>query len=124
MGQNSTEVAYGFGQLGSMFLDGTAAASPPTGMVFVAITCLTDTTFDTTGGLISDISNITAGLEYITTAPNDAAHNLADGSETTTSGSVGLIVDVSNVFPAGVTIYGRWTEIDLAGGTVIAYLGK
>ena len=123
MGINSTEVAYGFGQMGSMFLDGTAAASPPTNKVFVAITCLTDVTFDTTGGLISDVSNITAGLEYITTAPNDPAHNLADGSETTTSGSVGLIVDVNNTFPAGVTIYGRWTEIDLATGTVVAYIG-
>ena len=122
MGQNSTEVAYGFGQLGSMFLDGTAAASPPTGMVFVAITCLTDVTFDTTGGLLADTTNTAQGLEYMGT--DVAAHNVADGSETVISGSVGLFVDVDNTFPKGVTIYGRWTEIDLASGTVVAYLGN
>ena len=30
MGINSTEVAYGFGQMGSLFNDGTAACTPPT----------------------------------------------------------------------------------------------
>ena len=122
MGINSTEVSYSFGQLGSMFLDGVAAASPPTGMVFVAITCLTDVTFDTTGGLLADTTNTANGLEYVGT--DVAAHNEADGSETVVSGSVGLFVDVNNIFPKGVTIYGRWTEIDLASGTVVAYLGK
>jgi len=122
MGQNSTEVAYGFGQLGSMFLDGTAAASPPTGMVFIAITCLTDVTFDTTGGLLADTTNTANGLEYMGT--DVAAHNATDGSETVISGSVGLFVDVSNTFPKGISIYGRWTEIDLASGAVVAYLGK
>tara|TARA_R110000782_G_scaffold203925_1_gene292487 strand:- start:113 stop:481 length:369 start_codon:yes stop_codon:yes gene_type:complete len=122
MGINSTEVSYSFGQLGSMFLDGVAAASPPTGMVFVAITCLTDVTFDTTGGLLADTTNTANGLEYMGT--DVAAHNEADGSETVVSGSVGLFVDVNNIFPKGVTIYGRWTEIDLASGTVVAYLGK
>ena len=37
MGQNSTEVAYGFGQLGSAFTDEDAAVTPPTGKVIVAI---------------------------------------------------------------------------------------
>jgi len=122
MGINSTEVSYAFGQLGSMFLDGTAAASPPTGMVFVAITCLTDVTFDTTGGLLADTTNTANGLEYVGT--DVAAHNVDDGSETAVSGSVGLFVDVDNVFPKGITIYGRWTDIDLASGTVVAYLGQ
>ena len=122
MGINSTDTAYNFGQLGSMFLDGTAAASPPTGMVFIAITCLTDVTFDTTGGLLADTTNTANGLEYMGT--DVAAHNVADGSETAISGSVGLFVDVNNTFPKGVTIYGRWTEIDLASGTVVAYLGN
>jgi len=122
MGINSTEVAYGFGQMGSMFLDGTAAASPPLGMVFVAITVVANATFDTTGGLLADTTNTANGLEYIGT--DIAAHNVADGSESAVSGSAGLFIDESNTFPAGITIYGRWTEIDLAGGAVIAYLGK
>ena len=124
MGINSTEVAYNFGQLGSVFNDGTAAITPPTNKVFVAITMLADTTFDTTGGLVSDVSNITAGLEYITTASNDPAHNATVGSgETTTTGGGGIIVDASNTFPKGITIYGRWTEIDLDSGMVVAYIG-
>ena len=112
---------YGFGQVGSMFNDGTAAMTPPTGKVFVAITMLADTTFDTAGGLIAE-QDAENGLEYITTvdgsSAGDPAHNA--GSATTISGSGGLIVDVSNTFPKGLTIYGRWSEIDLASGSVIA----
>jgi len=121
MGQNSTEVAYGFGQLGSVFNDGTAAITPPTGKVFVAITMLTATTFDSSGGLKADNDSAGAGLEYIGTEV--AAHNLSVASETTSSGGGGLQVDVSNTFPAGLTIYGRWTEVDLAAGSIIAYIG-
>ena len=120
MGQNSTEVAYGFGQMGSMLNDGTAAMTPPTNKVFVAITCITDVTFDSSGGLKAD-NDTTSGIEYAGTEV--AAHNLSVGSETTSSGGGGIIVDVSNVFPRGITIYGRWTEIDPASGTLIAYLG-
>ncbi len=120
----SQDTAYLFGQLGSMYTtNNQAAISPPTGKVFVAITMLADTVFDSAGGLIADTTNTAiAGLEYIGTEV--AAHNLSDGSETAISGSEGLVVD-SVTFPKGVTIYGRWTEIDVAsGGGVIAYIGE
>ena len=120
MGQNSTEVAYGFGQLGSLFNDGTAACTPPTGKVFVAITMLADTTFDTSAGLVAD-NDTTAGIEYAGT--DTAAHNLSVASETTSSGGGGVIVDVSNTFPKGITIYGRWTKINPASVLIIAYIG-
>jgi hypothetical protein len=119
----SQDTAYGFGQLGSMYTtNGQEAISPPTGKVFVAITMLADTVFDSSGGLVADTTNTAiAGLEYVGTEV--AAHNLADGSETSISGSEGLVVD-SVTFPKGVTIYGRWTEIDISsGGGVIAYIG-
>jgi hypothetical protein len=118
MGINSTEVAYNFGQLGSAFNDGTAAMTPPTGKVFVAITMLSDTTFETTNGLIAD-NNDRAGLEYINTA--SSAHDA--GSASASSGTGGLTVDVSNNFPEGITIYGRWTSVKPAGGHIIAYIG-
>lgn len=121
MGINSTEVSYGFGQMGSMFNDGTDAMTPPTNKVFVAITMLADTTFDASGGLKADNDSAGAGLEYVGTEA--AAHNLSVGSETTSSGGGGLQIDASNTFPKGVTIYGRWTEIDLASGMVVAYIG-
>ena len=120
MGINSTEVAYGFGQLGSLFNDGTAACTPPTGKVFVAITMLADTTFDTSAGLVAD-NDTTAGLEYAGT--DTAAHNVSVASETVSSGGGGVIVDVSNTFPKGITIYGRWTKINPASGLIIAYIG-
>ncbi len=40
----------GFGQMGSVFNDGTAAITPPSNRVFIAITFLADTTFDSSGG--------------------------------------------------------------------------
>ena len=52
-----------------------------------------------------------------------AAHDNADGSETASEGSGGVVIDVSNSFPAGVTIYGRWSEIDIDSGMLIAYIG-
>ena len=64
MAVNSTEVSYGFGQMGSIHVRGTTAvtsngvtADPGVGAeaVFVAITFLEDTTFNTgTGGLIAE----------------------------------------------------------------------
>ena len=107
----------GLGQAGSIFIDTSGAASPPTGLVFVAITFLDDTIFDgDAGGLVAEDAN-----KYVNTAA--AAHDESDGSETSTQGSGGLQIDGSNTFPAGVTIFGRWTEIDITSGMVIAYIG-
>ena len=122
MGQNSTSVAYGFGQMGSMYTTASSnAISPPTGKVFVAITMLADTVFDATGGLIADTTENATGLEYIGTEV--AAHDLSDGSETVVSGSEGKVVDTVS-FPRGITIYGRWTEIDVSSGQIVAYIGE
>jgi hypothetical protein len=131
MGINSTEVAYGFGQLGSAFNDGAAAMKPPTGKVFVAITFLADTSFEAHGGLVAEQDPTGAGLEYISTetaaGAAQTAHDAADGSESALTGSGGLVVDNSQVFPKGLTIYGRWTEIHPtaadADGGIIAYIG-
>ena len=109
---------YGFGQLGSVFNDSTAAIKPPTGKVFVAITFLADTTFDDSGGLVAD-NQTTHGLEYIGTEA--AAHDA--GTATVDTGEGGLQVDSDNTFARGITIYGRWSEIDLASGSIIAYIG-
>ena len=128
------EIDWGFGQMGSLFLDASGAASPPDGKVFVAITFLADTIFDASGGLVAQTKDIVAdgantgkvlatveGLEWVGTEA--AAHNVSDGSETAISGSGGLQIDASNTFPKGVTIYGRWIEIDLTSGMCIAYIG-
>ena len=125
MGQNSQSVAYGFGQLGSAFTD-TAdnQLNPPTGKVFVAITFLADTQLEILGTNAGGVPGATtySDVEYIGT--DVAAHNATDGNATTITGELGQIIDNSNTFPKGVTIYGRWSEIHAsAASAYIAYIG-
>ena len=104
------------GQAGSAYTTASSdAIVPPLNQVFVAITMLEATTFDSSNGLVSDDP-----AKYINT--ETAANDLASGSETSIQGSGGQVVD-SVVFPAGITIYGRWKEIDVASGSCIAYIG-
>jgi hypothetical protein len=122
MGINSTEVSYGFGQMGSILITGTTNAvtiiggrdsdSTPasnvnrTTPVFVAITFLTDTVFDN-AGLTSDDN---------TMFPNDTV------ASTGIDANGGAVTD-GVTFPKGITIYGRWTSILLDSGSCIAYVG-
>lgn len=119
MGINSQQVAYGFGQMGSVFCK-TAASTikPPTGKVFVAITVLEGTTFDTLkderAGVVQCIGN---------PASHDRTDADASNAPTAAEGVKGEIA-TGFAFPAGVTIYGRWTEVSAGGSTAyIAYIG-
>jgi len=106
-----------FGQLGAVYTTSSSdAIKPPTGMVFVAITMLSDTTFDSSAGLLAEVPT-----KHFNSA--DAAGDLAAGSETAAEGSGGKQITSSVTFPKGITVYGRWTEIDLSSGSVIAYIG-
>ena len=113
-------VKKGFGQMGSVFTSVDGAIKPPTNKVFIAITFLANTTLDTTGGLVADTNYRSCEFAGTTVA----AHDATGGSETITSGSGGTAVDVNDLFPAGVTIFGRWTEIDIGSGMIIAYIGE
>jgi len=104
------------GQAGSVYTTTGEEINPPLNQVFVAITMVTDCTFDTTTGLIAEDAT-----KYINTSAV-IAHDLAAGAETSIQGSGGQTVN-SVIFPAGMTIYGRWTEIDTAVGSCIAYIG-
>lgn len=110
MGQNSTEVAYGFGQLGSGFSDEAAAVTPPSGKVIVAIQFLEDTVLST--------------LVAATDTPDTAyfSHTAAVAN----NGGNAAESDAATEFPKGITIYGRWTSFTPpasdAGG-VIFYFG-
>tara|TARA_R100001510_G_C7645984_1_gene203288 strand:+ start:12 stop:599 length:588 start_codon:yes stop_codon:yes gene_type:complete len=195
MGINSQGVAYNYGQLGSAITDSTSGTLyAPKGGVIIAIQTLATTTFDTSGGLISELqtgrlgapeffnteaaandsgdttstastsgssttltlgaanSDISVGMiiesigdtdipvsltapttvvayDGATTVTMSAAHNVSSQTvgffhPNNSTGRGGLQMDVSDVIPAGMTIYGRWTSINLAGGRVIAYFGK
>ena len=100
--------------LGSVFSKTGDAIVPPTGCVFVAITTLEATTFSNTLGLVAETATRYANTE-------DAAGDLAASSESVNEGSGGEEVIVSDSFPAGITIYGRYTKITIASGSIIAY---
>jgi len=104
------------GQGGSVYTTASSdAIKPPTEREFIAITMVTDTIFDSSNGLVA-----TDASGYVNT--ETAAHDQADGSETEDYGSGGQVVD-SVTFSAGMTIYGRWSEIDISSGSIIAYIG-
>ena len=109
MGQNSTEVAYGFGQLGSGFSDEAVAVTPPTGKVIIAMTFLEDTVL---GAMVADVQSDTAYFSHTTAVAN----NGGGAAET----------DTATLFPAGLTVYGRWTSVTPRASTtggVIFYFG-
>jgi hypothetical protein len=127
MGINSTEVSYGFGQMGSAYTTASSdAIKPPTGKVFVAVQILEDTVFDSSGGLVAEqrVNNTITGsvTNNVYIGTEAAANDLAAGSETVDEGSGGKVVD-SVTFPKGIVIYGRFTEIDVDSGSVVAYIG-
>jgi hypothetical protein len=81
------------GQAGAKFIKDT---EEHTG-TFVAITMLEDTIFTTL-------------------TPDDTVNGYGVGSYNGNNMS-------GETIPQGVTIYGRWTTVDLASGLVIAYIG-
>ena len=133
MGINSTEVSYGFGQLGSVYTTASSdAIKPPTNKVFVAVTMLSDTIFDDAGGLVAEqrVNNTITGsvTNNVYIGTEAAANDLAEADITVDEGSGGLIIGGTTeadavTFPKGMTIYGRYTEIDVYSGAVIAYIG-
>jgi len=104
-----------FGQVGSLYTTNTDIVNPPLNQVFIAITIVEDASTFTR--LIAEDA-----AKYANTA--EASHNLTDGNATSIEGELGQQIGTSDEFPAGLTIYGRWTEIQLgADSTVIAYIG-
>ena len=64
-----------------------------------------------------------------TTVTMSAAHNVSSQTvgffhPNNSTGRGGLEMDASDLIPAGMTIYGRWTSLNLSEGRVIAYFGK
>ena len=102
MGINSTEVAFGFGQMGSAYLADQDAYTPPTGKVVVAITILDSAT------------------KFAVLTPDTSAYT--DGTTGAAGTGVSAYIGTSTTFPVGITLYGRWTTVDLGAGSVILYL--
>jgi len=118
MANTDTLYKQQFGQQGSIFTDVDGAIKPPSNRVFIAIQMVADSTFDSSGGLVSDTSNDAFGCPGTNTSIHD------DTTQSVAKGTGGDAIDASNTFPAGLTIFGRWTEIDLNAGAIIAYIGN
>jgi len=108
MGQNSTEVAYGFGQLGSGFSDEATAVTPPSGKVIIAMTFLEDTILS---AMVADLQDNAAYFSHTTAIAN----NGGGAAET----------DAATIFPKGITVYGRWSSVtppaSTTGGVIFYY---
>tara|TARA_R110001592_G_scaffold288907_1_gene558022 strand:+ start:128 stop:499 length:372 start_codon:yes stop_codon:yes gene_type:complete len=122
MGVNSTATAYNFGQLGSAYMAVSHGSdlTPPDGMVIVAITMVgDDIKFDK---LTADTSN---SVVYGGTESNNVYFGIANAN--TGGNGEAVVADGTPVFPAGLTIYGRWTVVSLqtadADGGIICYFG-
>ena len=86
-----------FGQYGSAFTDNsTTAITPDTGMIICAITFLHDT-----------------GLSALVAEDDINASNESFGltASHTGAGAGGLVIAAANIFPKGMTIFGRWTSV-------------
>ena len=122
MGINSTATSYDFGQLGSAYMAVNLGndLTPPDGMVIVAITMVGDQIkFDK---LTCDTSN---SLVYSGTETNNTYFGITNAN--TSGNGEAVVADGTPVFPAGLTIYGRWTVVSLqaadADGGIICYFG-
>jgi len=112
------------GQLGSGFVDNTGAFLPPAGKVIVAITFMSDLTFS---ALTAELPTDATFKGPQTSAGVAETNCIGIATQTAANGADSQVVDTSNKFPKGITIYGRWKQLrlqttDTTGG-VIAYYG-
>ena len=112
-----------FGQFGSMHSAASTPIVAPAGRVIVAITFLADTTVD---ALVAEDPNNC--INTATASQGRYQDNDASDPTANVDGTGGTTVAAGTCkFPKGVTIYGRWLNIDIdadADAGVICYLGE
>ena len=94
------------GQGGSIFIDQSTADQDAVCLngIFITIQFIEDTVFGTLTGETSQL--------FVSSGQTSTTIDLNAGSAAT-----------EVTFPAGMTIYGRWTTINLTSGACIAYVG-
>ena len=113
------------GALGSAFTNTTTPITPPAGMVIAAIQ------FITGGGAatpkITALVAETPGKFFNTAHAANADGTHTSGGLTVEEGTGGKTLGSETIaFPAGMTLYGRWTSATFTGdsaGGVICYFG-
>ena len=128
MGQNSTEVAYGFGQFGSTFLKGDDAKlvlTAATAKYYVcAITMITDVAFQALESLDGGVNMGMGDTAFVGTdvLAVDTMWNAATADTTNETDEDADPITTSDVFPKGVTIYGMWDNVELHSGSAVVYV--
>jgi hypothetical protein len=105
VGLNTPQIDIG--QLGSAYrVTEDATFRPPSGKVIVAILSLADTT------------------HFNTLTPDNGDHAYVGTITPVSANGTGAEALGNQVIPKGITIYGRWTEMDIDAGAVIVYFGE
>jgi hypothetical protein len=94
------------GQGGSALITGTSEVAVPEGKTIIAITFLEDTVFDNSSGLVAEDETRWANSEALASKTATSNDDVVDGE----------------TFPAGITIYDRWTKVNLTSGLVMIYV--
>ena len=123
---NSQNVAYGLGQLGSVFLNSdNCRFLPPDGMVVVSIVVIEQCKF--THMIPDNQANAKhVGTTVVTNSTGDGGTLYGDGEAVggTLNSNLDNIAGIQ--VPAGVTINGRWSQVmieDDDPGSAILYFG-
>jgi len=129
MGQNSTNVAYSFGQFGSTFLKGDGAKlllTASTAKYYVcAVTMVTDVAFDKLESLDGGVNMGMGDTAFVGTdvlALDTMWNKTADTDTTAETNDDADPITTSDVFPKGVTIYGMWDNVELHSGSAVVYV--
>ena len=128
MGQNSTEVAYGFGQFGSTFLKGDGAKlllTASTAKYYVcAITMITDVAFQALETLDGGVNMGMGDTAFVgtDTLAIDTHWNAATADTTAETNEDADPIATADVFPKGITIYGMWDNVELHSGSAVVYV--
>ena len=129
MGQNSTEVAYNFGQFGSTFLKGDGAKlllTAATAKYYVcAVTMITDVAFEALESLDGGVGMGMANTAFVGTdviAIDVAWNKTADVDTTAETNDDSDVIVNADIFPKGITIYGMWDNVELHSGSAVVYV--
>ena len=125
MGQNSTEVAYGFGQFGSTYLTGDGGKLDLDGTsakyYICAITMTEDVTFQTLG-ILDGGADLGMGTTHFVSTEDTQTLDTDWGAVTDAGDDDGKVVTTSHTFPKGVTIYGMYDFVELNSGACVCYV--
>lgn len=119
MGINSTEVTYGFGQMGSAYVAATGAYTPPLGKIVVAITTLDSCGFTT---LTGDTAQYAKSDGSLPTGATNAGTAFLQSTRVAAQGANDSDLASAVKFPKGSTIFGRWTNVTPLDAGIIVYL--